>query len=94
MKAHLGTFVNDATYRANTAAAYEACMAAANAHVDISTPSRLNEDLRTELSDTMVAKLGGFLKTFEERMEAKYAPKRDIVAPPHEDDAEKWFVLD
>ena len=76
MKAHLGTFVDYATYRANTAAAYEACIAAANAHADLSTPSRLNEDLRTELSDTMVGKLGDFLKTFEERMKAKCAPPK------------------
>ena len=37
--------------------AYKACMDAANTHADPSTPSRLNEDLKTELNTKMADNL-------------------------------------
>ena len=81
MEAHIGSFMNDVRYKHDASGAYKACMDAANTHADLSTPSRLNEDLKSELNTQMADNLTACFQKLQAELEAKFVR---IPAPPFE----------
>jgi len=82
MRTQITSYLNDSRYVNDASGAYTACMVAATAHADLSTPSRDKLLLQRGINEQVTTTLEDRLAEFQKAIVAQIQGAQHIAAPP------------